>query len=36
MVKSVIKKRTIIIASNQNYEYDFCDAQLNIADFHVS
>lgn len=35
MIKNEIKKRTIIIASNQNYEYDFCNAQLNIADFHV-
>ncbi len=33
MIKNVIGKRTVIIASNQNYEYDFCDAALNIADF---
>jgi ABC-type multidrug transport system ATPase subunit len=33
MIKDIIGKRTLIIASNQSFEYDFCDAQLNIADY---
>jgi len=33
MIKEILGKRTIIIASNQNFEYDFCDAVLNIADY---
>ncbi len=33
MVKEVIGKRTLIIASNQKFEYDFCDDELRIEDY---
>jgi ABC-type multidrug transport system ATPase subunit len=33
LVQTQLKKRTIIIASNQLFEYDFCDASLAILDF---
>ena len=33
LVQTQLKKRTIIIASNQLFEYDFCDASLAIVDF---
>ena len=33
LVQTQLKKRTIIIASNQLFEYDFCDSTLNVLDF---
>lgn len=33
MIKEVAGKRTIIIASNQNFEYDFCDLELKVEEF---
>jgi ABC-type multidrug transport system ATPase subunit len=33
MIKDVIGKRTIIVASNQLFEYDFCDAELRVSDY---
>ncbi len=32
-VQKQLGKRTILIASNQSFEYDFCDQVLNIVDF---
>jgi ABC-type multidrug transport system ATPase subunit len=33
LVQTQLKKRTIIIASNQLFEYDFCDSTLSVHDF---
>ena len=33
MIKNVLGKKTIIIASNQLFEYDFCDGELRVEDF---
>ena len=33
MVKDITGKRTLIIASNQIFEYDFCDDELRIEDY---
>jgi ABC-type multidrug transport system ATPase subunit len=33
LVQTQLKKRTIIIASNQLFEYDFCDSTLSVQDF---
>ncbi|MCF8254875.1 MAG: ATP-binding cassette domain-containing protein [Bacteroidia bacterium] len=33
LVQTQLKKRTILIASNQSFEYDFCEGQLSILDF---
>jgi ABC-type multidrug transport system ATPase subunit len=33
LVQTQLKKRTILIASNQLFEYDFCEGQLSILDF---
>ena len=35
LVQTQLKKRTIIIASNQLFEYDFCDAELALIDFKI-
>jgi ABC-type multidrug transport system ATPase subunit len=36
MIKGMIGKRTLIVASNQFFEHDFCDTELNIADYKKS
>ncbi len=33
LVRTQLGKRTIIIASNQSYEYDFCEKSLSVLDF---
>ena len=33
LIKTQINKRTIIIASNQSFEYDFCDQIFSVLDF---
>jgi ABC-type multidrug transport system ATPase subunit len=33
LVQTQLKKRTIIIASNQLFEYDFCDSTFSVHDF---
>ena len=33
MIKNVLGKRTIVIASNQHFEYNFCDGELRVEDF---
>ena len=33
MVLQQVGKRTVIIASNQQFEYDFCDEVLNVTDY---
>jgi ABC-type multidrug transport system ATPase subunit len=31
MVQEALGKRTVLIASNQAFEYDFCDGELNLT-----
>lgn len=33
MINEMKSNKTILVASNQLFEHDFCDAKLNIADF---
>ena len=33
MVASIVGKCTLIVASNQSYEYDFCDGKLKVEEF---
>lgn len=35
LVQTQLKKRTIIIASNQLFEYDFCEESLAIVDYKI-
>ncbi|MCG9880510.1 MAG: ATP-binding cassette domain-containing protein [Bacteroidia bacterium] len=35
LVQTQLKKRTIIIASNQLFEYDFCENSLAITDYKI-
>ncbi len=33
LMKTQLGKRTILIASNQSFEYDFCDAELSLLNY---
>jgi ABC-type multidrug transport system ATPase subunit len=33
LMKTQLGKRTILIASNQGFEYDFCDAELSLLKY---
>jgi ABC-type multidrug transport system ATPase subunit len=32
-IQTILRKKLVIISSNQKYEYDFCDSIINVTDF---